>query len=259
VSRFVHLVLFRLGACLALGIPAARGEGSLNGGRESVPSFVGSAFASGNGSSESGAVGGSRVGLERECAALAAQNEVFARQVEALRLRLEALGVSGASSVQSVVEQRLVSAVNDLRQSELDRKALREALASLCETLSVYMPILSKVDSEAALVLATRLKGGHQALSLSCQRNSVSGRQSGAAGSVVARVDRNLGVVVANGGADSQVRLGAPVLIERAGRMVGAGRAVDVRAQVFAVLVERVEEGQAWPKEGDTVRMDIRK
>src|SRR3954470_12703850 len=60
--------------------------------------------------------------------------EVFRRQAGELKLRLEALGVEGGSGATSKLEQRLLTAVNDLRHAEQDRGKLRESLLALTES-----------------------------------------------------------------------------------------------------------------------------
>jgi hypothetical protein len=255
LSRFGSC-LSSLVVCLASASLAAQGDGSF---RDvtvvASGQRPGASARSLEGDERSDVVG-------REHGALAAQAEIFSRQVEALRLRLEALGVSGAGSPESLVEQRLVTAVSDLRQSEVQSRALRVALESILEALGVYLPVLQMSDAEAALVLRSRMNTAQLALNPVSSGAPVSVGSELAPGSVVVSVIQNLGVVLVSPGTDSQVRLGTPFLIERGGRVVGRARAVDVRARVCALVVESTVDGGVSGLgiiEGDSVRLDARR
>jgi len=116
-------VLF--GACLASVNPAACGEGSFSrvGVQDAQVRPVGVS------ESRESSLGDSSGGLAEQLSSAVAQNEVFTRQIEGLRLRLEALGFGGGATPSSLVEQRLLGAVSDLRNAERGRVSLRSALS----------------------------------------------------------------------------------------------------------------------------------
>ena len=243
-------------ACLASASPAARGDSSFK-----DVTLVSSRQGPGAAAAVLDVESRSEA-LEREHVALAAQNEVFARQIEALRLRLEALGMGGSGAGESLVEQRLVSAVNDLRHSEAQRKALRDSLQSLVDALAVYLPVLESSDAEAAVVVRSQLKSAHRSLGAGSLPLEFAGSAGAGSRAVVLSIERGLGVIVASTGAESQVRVGTPFVIERGDKVIGRARAVDVRARVCALLLDNsglagLQEGSIT--EGDSVRVDARR
>ena len=243
-------------ACLASASPTARGDGSFK-----DVTLVSSRQEAGGAASVLDVESRSEA-LDREHAALAAQNEVFARQIEALRLRLEALGMGGSGAGESLVEHRLVSAVNDLRHSEAQRKALRDSLQSLVDALAVYLPVLESSDAEAAVVVRTQLKSAHRSLGVGSLPLEFAGSAGARSRGVVLSIEKGLGVIVASTGAENQVRVGTPFLIERGDKVIGRARAVDVRARVCALLLDNsgvagLQGGSVT--EGDSVRVDARR
>jgi hypothetical protein len=251
----LFVAAFSSGACLALVLPAARGEGSLNNVGDSAVAGVLASGSEGPGSSLE-----KRFELlERDYAAAVAEKEEFARQNDALRLRLEALGCLGSGSYQSLVEGKLLRAVSDLRQSEQSRKTLLLVLKSMYDALIVHFDSLSKQDQEAAFVIENLLRLAGDALGNSYRSDSGLTRDRSVGRATILRLERSLGAVVVSFGSDSNVRTGAPIVFERGGTKVGLGRAVDVRPSVSAVVVERVFNEKSWLAVGDVVRADVRR
>jgi hypothetical protein len=243
------------GACIALVLPAARGEGSLNNVGDSA---VAGRLASGREGPGISLEDRFEL-LERDYAAAVAEKEEFARQVDALRLRLEALGCVGNGTTQSLVEGRLLKAVSDLRQSEQSRKSLLLILKGIYDALIVQVDSLSRQDQEAAFVMENQLRLAGNALGYSSRTGSALTKDRSLGRATVLALEKNLGVVVVGFGCESNVRVGAPLVFERGSTVVGLGRAVDVRPSVSAVVVERVFNEKSWLALEDVVRADVRR
>jgi hypothetical protein len=251
----LFVAAFSSGACLALVLPAARGESSLNNVGDSAVAASLAGGSEGPGSSLE-----KRFDLlERDYAAVVAEKEEFARQVYALRLRLEALGCLGSGTAQSLVEGRLLKAVSDLRQSEQSRKTLLLVLKGIYDALIVHVDGVSKQDQEAAFVIESQLRLAGAALESSSKSDSALTKDRSVGRATVLRLEKNLGAVVVGFGSESSVRIGTPIVFERGGTVVGLGRAVDVRPSVSAVFVERVFNEKSWLAVGDVVRADVRR
>ena len=192
--------------------------------------------------------------LEREFSAVCAQNEVFARQLDALRLRLEAVGLDAGASASAAVEQRLLSAVSDLRQSEAQRRRLGEALDRLVGAVALFRSSVVS-DPEEALVLDNEVRTARRALG---SEQSASGTDA-AMGPVVLSANRQLGVFLASLGSDQQVRVGAPFRVERAGELVALARVVDIRSRVCAMAVESLADAAQFARKGDSLRLNTRR
>ena len=106
---------------------------------------------------------------------LAASNveaEVFRRKHSDLQLRMEALGLDGTNKDRAKLEQRLLSAVSDLRLMQKDRERYRDQMLGLSEAIihllktSTGGEALARMEVEAQLrssnELATKVRGSSE-------------------------------------------------------------------------------------------------
>ena len=76
--------------------------------------------------------------MRKNLAEASGEREIFKREASELKLRIEALGLDASSGNSAKLEQRLLTAVSDLRVMAEEKKKLSEALVQLSEAASIY-------------------------------------------------------------------------------------------------------------------------
>jgi hypothetical protein len=203
------------------------------------------------------AAGETITALQTNLATSSAEGEIFRRQAAELKLRLEALGIQGAGSSTSKVEQRLLKAMSDLKVVDDERKALSDALIQLSEAVIRYQKAAVSTDADARLALETEMRGAMKALGVSPPA-SVEGAPvaSTLTDGMVISIRDELALVVANLGHRHGVKVGMPFQVIRDERIIGTVRVVDVREKISgAVIQDSASEKQQF-KVGDRLRVD---
>jgi hypothetical protein len=188
-------------------------------------------------------------------AATTAEAEVFKRQFAELSERMEALGASTASP--SALEQRLLQAVNALRQSESARDALSKSLVRLVRVATEYA---KKPDAEAKLVLEAELKLADEALTRAVVGDMLDKAAANAGpapdlmNGKVSAVKPELGCVVINLGSKHGVKVGMPFEVRRGNKVVATVRVVDARQTFCGTVVQNLVSDKDPVKLGDAVK-----
>ena len=94
------------------------------------------------------------------------ESEVFKRETGDLKLRLEALGLDAASPDKSLLEQRLLKAVSDLKIVEDQKNKLSEQVIRLNEAVMRYLKRASSVDGDARMALETEMRTSSELLGI---------------------------------------------------------------------------------------------
>ena len=92
---------------------------------------------------------------------LAASNveaEVFRRKYSDLQLRMVALGLESANKDRAKVEQRLLSAVSDLRLMQKEREQYRDQMLRLSEAILHLLKTSTGGDAQARMEVETQLR-----------------------------------------------------------------------------------------------------
>ncbi|MES2709229.1 MAG: hypothetical protein V4726_21715 [Verrucomicrobiota bacterium] len=167
---------------------------------------------------------------------LAASNKEAAtvrEDYERLRLQLETLGIAALKPEVSTLKERLISALNDLRLTEVEKKALAERLASLSDAA---LALLSDPnDANGRKRLQDELAAANRGILSASQARQTPPVALDAAKVISLKSD--LGLAVINTGRDSGLRSGTPMRIVRADQTVATGLVVDVRNRIAGVLL----------------------
>ncbi|MDB6134945.1 MAG: hypothetical protein JWM59_3188 [Verrucomicrobiales bacterium] len=176
--------------------------------------------------------------------ALAASNrdsEAMREEYERLRLQLETLGIAALKPEVRTLQVRLISALNDYRLADLDKKALSERLAALSDAALTLLS--DPTDSNGRKRLQDELAAANRGLQ-SAARNHQNPPVALDAAKVIS-LKSDLGLAVINTGRDSGLRSGAPMRIVRGDQTVATGLVVDVRNRIAGILVtSAVSRGQ---------------
>lgn len=193
----------------------------------------------------------------KTAAANTAESEVFKRQVKELTDRMEALGASTATP--TALEQRLLQAVNALRQSESARDALMKSLVRLVQVATEYA---KKPDDEAKLVLNTELKSADETLTKALAGDALDKATKAnepapdLSNGKVSAVKPELGCVVINLGTRHGVKVGMPFQVRRGDKLVATVRVVDARQTFCGTVIQNLVSDKDPVKLGDTVKVE---
>jgi hypothetical protein len=182
---------------------------------------------------------------------------LFQRKYLQLRKRMEALGIDGISGGESKLEQRLLTAVSDLRVAAKEKKQLTEALVRLSEASAFYAKHSSGTNPQARLALEVEIRNAASALGVGSS-NAVEAAAVPATvtdGSVISVVDK-LALVVMNIGATQGVKSGMPFLIIRDDKVIGTVRVVEPREKISGAVIQNLVSEKDRIKIGDRLRVD---
>lgn len=181
--------------------------------------------------------------------------EVFRRQSDELKLRLEAVGIAPGGGGNSL-EQRLLTAVNDLRLVDEQRRKLFDTLAGLSETVVRFVKGAVSSDSEARMALEAHLRATNEALGN--PKDSVvegAAAQATLIDAMVISIKDELSLIVTNVGARHGVKIGMPFQVIRANREVGTVRIVDVREKIAGAVIQNLSSEKEKIQVGDRLKV----
>ena len=197
--------------------------------------------------------------MRKNLAATSGESEIFKRQTMELKLRIEALGLDTAGGNSAKLEQRLLTAVSDLRIVVDEKKKLSEALVRLSEAASLYAKTATAGTPEARLTLEAEIRNAGAALgnaplhaveALSMPSTISDGR--------TISVKDDLALVVINLGSKHGVKVGMPFQVIRGERIIGSVRVVDVREKIAGAVIQNLSSEKERIKSGDRLKVDAR-
>ncbi len=197
--------------------------------------------------------------MRKHLAAASGESEIFKRQAMELKLRIEALGLDTAGGNNAKLEQRLLTAVSDLRVITEEQKKLSEALVRLSETASLYAKTATGADPETRLALETEIRNASAALG-NASPNAVEALPvpSTISDGLAISVKDDLSLVVMNLGSRHGVKVGMPFQVIRGDRLIGSVRVVDVREKIAGAVIQNLSSEKDRIKVGDRLKVDAR-
>ena len=101
------------------------------------------------------------------------ESEVFRRKYSDLQLRMEALGLESANKDRAKLEQRLLSAVSDLRLMQKEREKYRDQVLGLSEAIMHLLKTSTGGDALARMEVEAQLRSSSE-LAMKSQNSSAS-------------------------------------------------------------------------------------
>lgn len=182
---------------------------------------------------------------------------IFKRQAMQMKLRIDALGIDSVGGNYTKLEQRLLTAVNDLRVSNVERGRLSEALVRLAEAASFYARTSTGTTPQARLTLETEIREANMALGVpSSSAVEVLSIAPSVSDSMVISVKDDLALIVMNIGRRQGVKIGMPFQIVRNDRPIGRVRVVDVRDKIAGAVIQNLNSDKDRIKVGDRLKVD---
>ena len=185
---------------------------------------------------------------------------VFQHQSMQMKLRMDALGIDSVTGNGEKLEQRLLTAVNDLRTSNTEKKNLSEGLVRLVEAATLYAKTVTGTSPQSRLTLETEIRGANALLGVSSS-NTVEAPPAVATmtdGTVIG-IKADLALVVMNLGSKQGVKVGTPFQIVREHRVIGNVRVVDVREKIAGAVIQNLSSENDQIKVGDILRVDAQR
>ena len=197
----------------------------------------------------------SLIEMRKTLAATNGEAEVFRRQALELKKRFEALGSSATGDTRSI-EQRLLTAVNDLQQAAADKKRLTEAIIRLSEAVLRFSKTATSNDAEARLTLEAEVRNANQSLGAGSP-DAVEGIAVSPTliDALVISVREELALVVANLGQKHGVKVGMPFHVIRGNKLIGTVRVVEVREMFCGTVIQNLSSEKERIKVGDRLKV----
>jgi len=187
------------------------------------------------------------VAVGEALAAANAELEALREQHAQLKLQMEALGIAAVKGDERSLQQRLLKAAADLRASEKARTEHAERASHLAEAAAAYMARPGEPALKAALEEAIKTVTG--------AKQSVVAEAIPLSAARVVSYKADLGLAVVNAGRDSGVRMGAPMQIFRADRLVASGLVTHVYDRIAGVFLTGSSSGDV--RVGDSVKPEL--
>jgi len=185
-----------------------------------------------------------------------AEAELFRRKFSDLKMRMEALGLETANKDRAKLEQRLLTAVSDLRLQQKEREQYRDQMLRLTEALLQFLQTSQGGDAKARMELETQLRGVNSLLG---KANAGTPAQPTLMDGRVISVKEEWSLVVGNFGEKQGVKLGMPLRVLRGDRLIATLRVVDVRQKICGAVIQEMGSEKEKIRVGDRLQADARK
>jgi hypothetical protein len=184
--------------------------------------------------------------------------EMFKRQSADLSLKLEALGIASVDNDQNKLEQRLLSAVRDLRLLKKQNEDAVNQLVRLTEAVQVMTKSAEQIDPQIRLTVETELRKTNAILGNSGGAAKAEGNEPTLNDGTVVDVKDDLSLIVGNIGEKQGVRVGMPFQVWRDDKVIGEARVVDVRERICGAIIQNLESEKVPIKAGDRLKVDAK-
>ena len=261
-ARLALVIFVGLGCCISVGRLAAEGNSSLSESKiENAEHAVTAAALLGQNDELRRQLSIAQESVRTLTGSLAESNaeaELFRRKYADLELRMEALGLASASKDRAKLEQRLLTAVSDLRLAQKERDEYRDQMLRLNETMLRYLKTSQGGNAQARMDVETQLRGTNELATRSAKAKPSSAEPSLMDGSVVS-VKEEWSFVVGNLGEKQGVKIGMPMRVMRGDQKIATLRVVDVRQKICGAVIQEMDSGKEKIKVGDRLQADARK
>jgi hypothetical protein len=184
------------------------------------------------------------------------QAEVFRRKSSGLELRMEALGLESADKDRAKLEQRLLSAVSDLRLLQTEREQYRDQSLRLSEAILHLLKTSTGGDAEARMEVETQLRSLNE---LIAKANNPPIETATLMDGNVISVKDEWSLVVGNIGEKQGVKMGMPMRVMRGDKLIATLRVVDVRQRICGAVIQKMDSEKEKIRVGDRLQADARK
>jgi hypothetical protein len=174
-----------------------------------------------------------------------------------LRGLLEGLGIAALEQQPEAVQERLLSALSDLRVSETSRRRLADALMQLAEVSIEFAKTVPAPDAAAEQRLSAALESTEQVLVAASASPAPSVEPASLQEARIVSLKPELGVAVLSVGSRDGVKPGMPFEIFREDKPIAKILVTEVRSSVSGAVVQELANKSDPVKVGDRGKVDI--
>ena len=179
--------------------------------------------------------------------------EAFRRKYSDLQLRVEALGLESANKERAKLEQRLLNAASDLRLMQKEREQYRDQVLGLSEAILHLLKTSTGGDAQARMEVEAQLRSSK---GLTTKSQHLAEEAATLMDGRVISVKEAWSLVVGNIGEKQGVKMGMPMRVVRADKLIATLRVVDVRQRICGAVIQEMGSGKI--KVGDRLQADAR-
>jgi type II secretory pathway component PulM len=177
---------------------------------------------------------------------------------ERLRVLLEGLGISALENNREQTQDRLLSALSDLRISEASRQNLADSLMQLAEASLVFAKTVQNPDSVSGDQLQKALVKAESTLAgASATPSADTGPAVDLQDSRIVSLKNELGIAVIAVGSRDGVKPGMPFEIYREDKPIAKILVTEVRHSVSGAVIQELASVSDPVRVGDRAKVDI--
>ena len=187
-----------------------------------------------------------------------AEAELFRRQYDSLKLRMEALGLATIGETRDLLEQRLLGSVRDLDLARRQNQALSERLLALSEAvLRNFRAGDAEDEGQSRLEVEAELRATSEVIGKPVKAIiSADAIPTNLKLGLVLGYKEDLSLLVTNFGSAQGVKVGMPITVARGDSFIGRARVVQVRERISGATFEQNYPSGKQVKVGDQVRVN---
>lgn len=185
------------------------------------------------------------------------EGEVFKRQSADLQLKLDAYGLAGLEKEPGKLEQRLLSAVRDLRVLKKQNEDATAQIVRLSEAVQMLIKTTDGINPQARMSVEAELRKTNEILGSPTAAKAQS-LEANLTDGMVVDLKEDLSLIVANIGTRHGVKVGMPFQVWREDKLIGTVRIVDARDRISGGIIQNLETEKEPVKTGDRLRVDAR-
>jgi len=196
--------------------------------------------------------------LSQSLALANAEAETFKRQASELALRLDTLGLIELDQNPEGLEQKLLTAVREVRVQTRRAEELENALIGLTEAVLALLQSAEEVPPEIRLDMETRLRQTNELLGALPGVEEAPAVEPELTNALVLEVKPEISLLIANVGSRQGVRIGTPFHIQRGSELIGTALVVDVRERISGAIIQNLQNETNPAQAGDRLRVVTR-
>ncbi len=187
-----------------------------------------------------------------------AEAETFKRQAEELALRLDTLGLLELDGSPEALEQKLLTAVREVRLQQTRNLEFESALLGLSETIVALLQESQNVPPAIRMDLEAQMRKTSEVLGAMPGIDEARPVEATLTNALIVETKPQLSLLILNVGATHGTRIGTPFHILRGDQIIGQALVVDVRERISGAIIQNLVKEDTPPKVGDRLRVITR-
>jgi hypothetical protein len=193
--------------------------------------------------------------LTQSLALANAEAETFKRQATELATKLDALGLVELEQNPDSLEQKLLTAVREVRLQQQRNLELENALVALVEAVVTLLQEAEGVGPQTRLDVETTLRATNELLGSLPGVEEAPAVEATLTNALVLEVRPELSLLIANIGTRQGARIGTPLIVLRGDQLIGTALVVDARERISGAIIQNLNSEDNPVQPGDRLRV----